>query len=183
MPRAAVGAAIAATALLGSPAAFAQPSSSSPRVLDAWSGSTFLCEVDAKLKAPGGLCDGVNAEAARQATAAKIKLVALVSGDGESGKTAKARAAGFEENSAVEMHLQLRPPHSPLGDAIIDVNALSRLDPVPQQVAGQPHMFRKIYAQGADLDAAPDWARKVVPTVKTMLEGFFETYSAPAQER
>jgi hypothetical protein len=81
------------------------------------------------------------------------------------------------------MRMRARAPHSPLRAAIIDLDALSRLHPVARQFAGQPQMFQKIYMQGADLDARPNWDRQVVPAVKVMLRGFFETYSAPAKKK
>ncbi len=137
----------------------------------------------AKLAVPADLCAGINAEAARQAAAAKMKFVALAPGEGESGKIAKAKAAGFGDSSAIEMRMRARAPHSPLRAAIIDLDALSRWHPVPRQFAGQPQVFQKIYMLGADLDARPNWHRQVVPAVKVMLQGFLERYSAPVQKK
>ena len=181
MPRRiAIGTVIVALSWM--PSAFAQTPAPG-RAIDTWSGLIFFCEADAKLGTPADLCAGVNAEAARQAAAAKIKFVALAPGDGDSGKASKAKAAGFDDNRAIEMRIRLRPPHSRSRAAIIDLDALSRADPVPPQAAGQPQMFRKIYVQGADLDANPNWDRQVVRVVKVMLEGFFETYSVPVSKK
>ena len=181
MPRhIAIGTVIVALSWMTS--AFAQTPAPS-RAIDTWSGLIFFCEADVKLVAPADLCASINAEAARQAAAAKIKFVALAPGDGDSGKAAKAKAAGFDDNRAIEMRIRLRPPHSPLRAAIVDLDALSRADPVPPQFAGQPQVYRKIYTQGADLDARPNWDRQVVPVVKVMLGGFFETYSVPVPKK
>ena len=162
---------------------FAQAAAAQRLSLETWSGLIFLCEADAKLSAPPDTCANINAEAARQAAAAKIKFVALTPGDSDSAKAAKAKAAGFDDNAAIEMRVHLRPPHSPYRAAVIDLDALSRLHPVPAAVAGQPNMFRKIYTQGADPDAGANWTKQTQTYVKLMLQGFFQTYSAPAQQR
>jgi hypothetical protein len=164
------------------PAHVAVSQTAAPRVLalDQWSGLILLCEVDAKLQVPPDLCSQIYAEAAQLAAAAKMKLVTLVPGDEESGKVAKAKAAGFDDNRAVEMLIRLRPAVSKYRSAAINVNALSRLHPVPVQVAGKPDVFQKVYTQGADLDNVPDWVRHVAPTTKIMMQGFFEMYGAPA---
>ena len=158
----------------------AQTAAAPARLIDQWSGLILLCEVDAKLKVPPDLCSRIYAEAALLAAAAKIKLATLAPGDGESGKIAKAKAAGFDDDKAVEMLIRLRPAVSPYRSAVIDIDALSRLHPVPVQVAGRPNAFQKVYTQGADLDNVPDWARHVVPATKVMMQGFIEMYSAPA---
>ena len=177
MWRVIVAAAIAAVAL----PSFAQAPAPHPLALNDWPGLIFLCDVEPKFNVPADLCPGITAEAARQAAAAKIKFAALAPGDSESGKAAKAKAAGFDDNSAIEMRVHLRPPHSPYRATVIDFDALSRLHPVPQQVAGQPNMFRKIYTQGADADAGPNWSKQALRDVGLMIHGFFAMYSAPKQ--
>jgi len=177
MWRAIVAAAIAAVAV----PSFAQGPPPHPLALSDWSGLIFLCDVEPKFNVPADLCPGITAEAARQAAAAKIKFTALAPGDDDNGKAAKAKAAGFDDHSAIEMRVHLRPPHSPYRAAVIDVDALSRLHPVPQQVAGQPNAFRKIYTQGADPDAGPNWSKQALREVGLMIHGFFAMYSTPQQ--
>jgi len=173
MWRAIVATAIAAVAL----PSFAQAPAPHPLALSDWSGLIFLCDVEPKFNVPADLCTGIAAEAGRQAAAAKMKFAALAPGDNDSGKAAKAKAAGFDDHSAIEMRVHLRPPHSPYRAAVIDLDALSRLHPV----AGQPNMFRKIYTQGADPDAGANWSKQALRDVGLMIHGFFAMYSAPEQ--
>jgi hypothetical protein len=175
MWRAIVAAAIAAVAV----PSVAQGPAPHPLALSDWSGLIFFCDVEPKFNVPADLCPGITAEAARQAAAAKIKFAALAPGDDDSGKAAKAKAAGFDDNAAIEMRVRLSPPHSPYRAAVVEIDALSRLHPVAQSVAGKPGMFRKIYTQGADPDAGPNWSKQALREVGLMIHGFFATYSAP----
>jgi hypothetical protein len=154
------------------------------RQIDTWSGLIVLCKVDAELNMPTDLCNQINAEAARQATAAKVKFVALSPDDGESGKIAKAKSAGFDDATSIEVLVHLRTSTSTTVIAALDIDALSRLHPVPMQVSGKPATFQKVYMQGGVFSRDDhNWSRQVMPMLKIMLGGFFEMYQRPAPKR
>jgi hypothetical protein len=168
---------LAIAAIIGVDLAQSQPPPA--RRIDSWSGLIVTCQADAKLALAADVCNGVVAEVKRQAGAGKVKFVALAAGDGPDIKTAKAKAAGFDDAQAIEMSINIRASDSTAAMAALDVDALSRQHIMPSR-PGQPTQYAKIFTQSAVLSRdAGAWQEAVAPSTKQLLGMFFKIYLAP----
>jgi hypothetical protein len=174
----AIPAALLAIASVGG-ADLAQSQSPPARRIDSWSGLIVACKADAKLALTAEICGGAVAEAARQAGAGQVKFVALTESDGPDIKTAKAKAAGFDDAKAIEMSINIRASDSTTVVAALDVEALSRQHMMPSR-PGQPTQYAKILTQSAVFSRdASTWQEAIAPSAKQLLGIFFKIYLAP----
>ena len=156
----------------------ARSQSTPARRIDSWSGLIVTCKADAKLVLAANVCGGIVAAAARQASAGKVKFVALAAGDGPDVETAKAKAAGFDDAKAIEMSVNIRVSGSTTASAGLDVDALSRQHIMPSR-PGQPTQYARIFTQSAMVARdAVNWQQAIVPTANRVMSAFFKIYLA-----
>ncbi len=143
------------------------------RRIDSWSGLIVTCNEDIRLGLPPAICDGIVAEVAHQATRGHIKFVALLAADTPEVKTAKAKAAGFDDAMAIEMLVTI----GNAGDAAaLDVDAVSRQHIMPSR-PGQETQYAKIFTQStAFARNAAGWQQDIAPKANQLLGVFFEIY-------
>lgn len=169
--------AVAIAAQLAAGVCLAQ--SEAPRRIDGWSGLIVACKTDAKLALAGEVCVGIVAEAARQASAGKVKFIALAANHTPAQQTAMAKAAGFDDDMAIELTINIHVPDKATEIAAIDIDALSRQHIMPSR-PGQPTQYAKIFMQSAALArGGADWKQAVAPSAKQLLGMFFDLYLKP----
>jgi len=157
----------------------AQSQSPLARRIDSWSGLIATCQTDAKLALAADVCNGIVAEAKRQAGAGRVKFIALAVGDGPDVETAKAKAAGFDDTQAIELLIHVRRSEGAPTIATVDVDARSRQHIMPSR-PGEPTQYAKIFTQSTGLARDADaWQQTIVPTANQVLGAFFKIYLAP----
>ena len=156
----------------------AQSQSTPARRIDSWSGLIVSCQADAKLALSASVCGGIVADAARQAGAGKVKFVALAANVDSDRKTAKAKAAGFDDAKAIEMTINIRAALGTATGAGVEVDALSRQHIMPSQ-PGQPTQYARIFSQSIMVSRDADtWRQTIVPTANRVMGAFFKIYLA-----